>query len=106
MKAKVKRIKIDKVVETEHHSDSFVDMMRTTSILNFRPMKRLDEIVPEWYVGTTKKGWQFNYHVSWLKDIQELNPFQTLSLLLTLCYSFASIVDGQSRILFNVTHPT
>jgi hypothetical protein len=71
MKAKVKRIKIGTVAETEYHRDTFEDVMRTTSVLNFRPMQRRDRVVPEWFVGTTNKGWEFNFHISWLKDIQK-----------------------------------
>lgn len=67
MKAKVKRIKIGTVLDADGHRDSFIDSMRSNKILEFVPYPQCKN----WWIGTTENGWEYNYHTSWLKDIQE-----------------------------------
>ena len=67
MKAKVKRIKVGTVLDADGRMDSFEQDMRSKEVLEFIPYFDYKN----WWIGTTENGRKFNYHISWLKDIQE-----------------------------------
>lgn len=74
MKAKVKRIKVNTILDVDGHLDSF-----TKEMLEMARSKKEYEFVshssrhPNWFTCVSGEyGWySFNFHISWLKDVQE-----------------------------------
>lgn len=69
MKAKVKRIRVNTLLDVDGHRDSFteemLEMAKSKQEFEFEPYP----FASNWW--TSLNGWQFNFHGSWLKDIQE-----------------------------------
>lgn len=70
MKAKVKRIKLGTVLDIDGHQDSF-----ESGMLRMAKSGKVFEFVPffgaaKWFT-CTNGGWEFNFHVSWLKEIKK-----------------------------------
>ena len=68
MKAKVKRIKIGTVLYKDGRMGVFTMNMKSKNVLEFYPHPGGCK---NWWIGTNDDGYEFLYHISWLKDIQE-----------------------------------
>lgn len=73
MKAKVKRIKVGTIKETKDWTDSFIKDMYSKDTFTFLPKILGGKVCKGWYnrVGVINHDWDYSYHISWLKDIQE-----------------------------------
>jgi hypothetical protein len=70
MKAKVKKIKVGKILDVDEHKDSFEDRMlsmaRSGRVFKFKPYP----FTTKWFM-CTDYGYEFNFHLSWLKEIKK-----------------------------------